>query len=152
MPCGNPGMPRAKKPYCKHGHPNIPENRCGSVCRVCRQEGSGETYNGRYRKGHQKSQALKCEVLTKYGLNGALQCCWPECCVVDVDMLTLDHINNDGFLQKNAYGTKVGGASLYVWAKQNGYPKTLQTMCWNHQWKKRLSVSRIAKQKIVGEF
>jgi len=39
--------------------------------------------------------SLKLEVLSHYG-HGKLQCAWPGCNVVDVDMLSLDHINNDG--------------------------------------------------------
>jgi hypothetical protein len=39
---------------------------------------------------------IKKEVLTHYGKCGKLQCCWYFCKIVDIDILTLDHIHNDG--------------------------------------------------------
>lgn len=73
-------------------------------------------------------------VLAHYGPAGKLQCSWPECEIIDVDMLTLDHIENDGF--KEPRGVK--GINLYCRLYEENLPSGFQTMCWNHQWKKRL--------------
>jgi hypothetical protein len=81
---------------------------------------------------------LKLEVLSHYGLEGKLQCCWPECCVIDVDMLSLDHVNNDG-AQERRNGNRGGaGHPMYARVKRNGFPEEFQTLCHNHQWKKEL--------------
>jgi hypothetical protein len=50
-----------------------------------------EKVNARHRK---ETMALKIEVLSHYGPSGNLQCCF--CDVIDIDMLTLDHVNDDG--------------------------------------------------------
>ena len=39
---------------------------------------------------------LKVETLSYYGEGGRLQCRWPGCTETDVDMLTLDHVGDDG--------------------------------------------------------
>jgi hypothetical protein len=47
--------------------------------------------------------------------------------------LTLDHIKDDGADHRRKHGS-----NLYLWASKNGYPPTLQTMCYNCQWVKEL--------------
>jgi hypothetical protein len=74
-------------------------------------------------------------VLSHYGLNGQPQCCWPDCTITDSDMLSLDHIANDGALDR-ARG--VGGIKLYRELVAMNYPEGFQTLCHNHQWKKEL--------------
>src|SRR5271166_4701219 len=54
---------------------------------------------------------VKAEVLTHYGWDGTLRCCWDGCSVNDVDMLTLDHTADDG-AQKRASG-EGNGQGLY---------------------------------------
>lgn len=76
----------------------------------------------------------KTEVLTRYGKNGTLLCCWEGCEVCDPDMLSIDHINNDGSKDRN---TRRTGNSLYLSLEKDGYPEGFQTLCHNHQWKKR---------------
>lgn len=95
----------------------------------------------RYHAGHwvevQSSNLnLKEEVLTHYGHGGKLQCCWPGCEVTDLDMLSLDHIHDDGAAHRKALGL---GTRMYQWAKSHDFPKdVLQTMCCNHQMKKEV--------------
>ena len=55
--------------------------------------------------------ARKIRVLTYYGKHKTLQCCWMGCDVVDPDMLSLDHINNDGAADRLR---GVTGTSLYL--------------------------------------
>ena len=75
-------------------------------------------------------QALKKKVLTHYGPAGRLNCCWLGCIIDDVDMLTLDHINNDGAAHRKEIKTKI-----YSWIVKNNYPDGFQTLCGNHQTK-----------------
>ena len=88
-------------------------------------------------RAERKQANLECklEVLTHYGKDGRLQCCWPDCEVIDPDMLTADHIENDGAKHRKKEGS---GSALYAWLRRNGYPKGFQTLCGNHQWKKEL--------------
>src|ERR1035437_296777 len=88
---------------------------------------------------------LKLEVLTHYGPNSSLGCCWEDCEVTDIDMLTLDHINDDGHKHLSKSGKKHNGRQLYSWAKKNLYPNTLQTLCGSHQLKKLIEAHRDKK-------
>lgn len=66
--------------------------------------------------------------------NGECKCSWEVCVVCDLDMLSLDHINNDGAEEKrNGRGS---GRGLYTKLKKAGFPEGFQTLCQNHQWKK----------------
>ena len=96
----------------------------------------------KYHSGHWASvqaqnQKFKREVLTHYGKGGKLQCCWSDCTVNDLDVLSLDHIANDGAEHRKHVGTRI-----YRWAKSHGFPPGLQTLCMNHQCKKELTRRR----------
>jgi hypothetical protein len=81
---------------------------------------------------------LKIEVLSHYGPQGKLQCAWPDCSVTDVDMLSLDHVNNDGASDRKNKSRGGGGNTTYRRVRAAGYPEGFQTLCHNHQWKKEL--------------
>jgi hypothetical protein len=85
---------------------------------------------------------VKTEVLTHYGYDGRLLCCWEDCLIEDVDVLTLDHLLDDGAAHRSEItGGKYrcgGGMNIYYWVKKNGYPQGFQTLCHNHQWKKEI--------------
>ncbi len=74
-------------------------------------------------------------VLARYGKDGEAKCCWRGCSQIDLDMLTLDHVNNDGAYQRRK--GQMHGSKLYSWLFHRERQKGLQTLCWNHQWKKR---------------
>jgi len=83
-------------------------------------------------------QERKIRVLTKYGPNGTMQCSWLGCSVIDPDMLSIDHVNNDGAKDRKSIGT---GNSLYRYLDKNS-PRGFQTLCHNHQWKKEFDRRR----------
>lgn len=88
------------------------------------------------RVNREKRQAVRVEALTHYG-NGCLQCVWNGCEVIDPDMLTLDHTENNGAAERRESGKKsIGGSTFSYWLKTHGWPTGYQTLCWNHQWKK----------------
>lgn len=94
----------------------------------------GKAYNRNYNVTRRRELRLenKIHVLTYYGKNGKLQCSWPDCEVTDVDLLTLDHVNNDGHLDRRR-------KDMYENFSNGEVPKgDFQTLCWNHQWKKEL--------------
>ena len=93
----------------------------------------------RAKEWRQKHTAkYKLDALTHYGKNGTLQCCWAECDVTDVDMLTLDHIDNDGRVERQENGNGLAGYHTYSRLIREGFPAGFQTLCCNHQMKKEI--------------
>lgn len=93
-------------------------------------------YNRRYSKyQYQYRLEIKLAVLAKYGLNNAICCCWAGCGEKDPDVLTIDHIDNNGYVDK-----KLGksGFSLHHRLKKDNFPDGFQTLCANHQLKKEV--------------
>lgn len=88
---------------------------------------------------NRRREELKKEVLTHYGKLGKLMCCWRGCTVCDLDMLSLDHIKDDGAKHRSSKGNRTCfcGKEIYYWVKRNSYPKDFQTLCMNHQYKKQ---------------
>ena len=79
---------------------------------------------------------VKIDVLAHYGKKGYPMCRWRGCSVDDIDMLTLDHIENNGAEHRNSGGP--GGSALYIRLHVRGYVDGYQTLCHNHQWKKEI--------------
>lgn len=82
----------------------------------------------------------KTKVLSHYGREGKLQCCWSGCEIVDLDMLTLDHIDDNGAEHRKVYSKsgRGGGTVLYTSLIRNNFPKGFQTLCANHNLKKHI--------------
>lgn len=80
------------------------------------------------------NRRLKIRVLTHYGKSKQLKCRWRKCEVQDLDMLTLDHIYDNG--KKHREQGYEGGINGYRQLARAGYPKGFQTLCGNHQLKK----------------
>jgi hypothetical protein len=94
-------------------------------------------YEKHLREVTERQKRLKIEVLTHYGKNGILQCCWPDCDVVDIDCLTLDHVNNDGAERRREHGREMASGPVFnYFIRRNGFPSGFQTLCANHQLKK----------------
>src|ERR1039458_3831552 len=83
----------------------------------------------------------KIKVLSHYGVNHAPQCCWPGCNVNDVDVLCIDHVNDDGAEQRRRLGVK--GNIWYEYLVREKYPEGYQTLCANHNLKKEILRRRI---------
>ena len=101
--------------------------------------------NLEYRKQKQRNYRaeVKLIVLSHYGSDGKLKCAWPDCEVVDIDMLTLDHVENNG-AEHRRQGMHAN--RLYRKLIRDGFPEGFQTLCWNHQWKKELLRRREAHE------
>lgn len=125
-----------------------PEKHNTKYCNEkCRQDSSNRRNYSKNRskelkRMRERRAALKLEVLTHYSPNETLGCSWEGCSITDVDMLSLDHIQNDG--AKDRKDNPGPSTSTYFKVKQKGFPLGLQTLCWNHQWKKELTHSRDA--------
>jgi len=114
-------------------------------CSIClnREKGYGkERYlrrskNPKYKqycKKHNKDiiRSLRFKVFSHYGL--ACKCCGDA----HLDLLTLDHINDDGNIQREQSGT-AGGYRFYKWVIANNYPTDLQTLCFSCNQGKKMS-------------
>lgn len=51
------------------------------------------------------------------------------------EFLTFDHVNNDGARHRSGIGT---GSAITRWLIANHFPDSVQVLCWNCQWGKRL--------------
>lgn len=96
----------------------------------------------RSKRASKLQETTKLEVLAHYSNECIPQCCWDGCTVIDIDMLTLDHLNDDGGKHLSKSGRKLTGLPLYRWAKANGFPKLFQTLCGGHQLKKAIEKKR----------
>lgn len=65
------------------------------------------------------------EVLSHYSPSLTCQC--PTCKTNNSDMLTIDHINNDG----KKHRLEINHRNIYHWLKNNNYPPGFQVLCWN---------------------
>ena len=88
----------------------------------------------RWREGHldernayeeQVRVGLRLDALVHYS-SSPPKCAW--CGIDDIDVLCIDHINNDGAQHRQEVG---GGSALYRWLKTNDYPEGYQVLCWN---------------------
>jgi hypothetical protein len=108
---------------------------CG--CMLSEIRAKGQNKEEKNRKTRAWNAQIKKECLTHYGPDGVLQCSSLGCEVNDLDMLTLDHVNNDGAEDRNN-GRNCTGVRLYWVLKSEGYPTGFSTLCCNHQSKKEL--------------
>src|ERR1700674_1431766 len=140
------------KTHCKHGHPRVPENvNKSGGCKECqrifasawRKEHYDRDLTSKRMTTRNTREQNKLDTLKHYSRNGVLGCCWEGCTVCDLDMLTLDHIEDDGQNHRNAAGNRrLSGDALYTWARRNNYPGNFQTLCSSHQLKKRVMKDR----------
>jgi hypothetical protein len=106
-----------------------------NICKKCFSIKGKEKYKERKVWYKNKNYYLKKEVIEHYG--GKCACCG----VSDLVFLNLDHVNNDGNMHRRELkGSSIhgggGGHLTYKWAKENGYPDTLQVLCFNCNWAK----------------
>jgi hypothetical protein len=112
----------------------------------CRQCGTGTSVaTGRthcqscLNKKKRTGQVNKKTVIEHYGGT----CCWPRCGNTDMDVLTIDHIFDDGFKERTLSGERLSGNAFYHRVIKQKFPvNAFQVLCWNHQWKKRMMVLR----------
>lgn len=72
-------------------------------------------------------QKVRLKVFNHY-TNNNIQC--KNCGELDIDVLTIDHINGGG----NKHYKEIGrGATMYRWVIKNNYPNNLQILCMNCQ-------------------
>jgi len=86
------------------------------------------------------NKLLKFEVMSHYSIIiGVPICAHKYCQITDIDMLCIDHINNNGNKHRKEEGI-TGGVKLYKWLIDNNYPTEFQVLCWNHNMKKYMEL------------
>lgn len=110
------------------------------------QKGYMDTFNERHpgRLNELKKQEqyrLKDFVFRYYSQS---EPCCAQCGINDIDMLTIDHINDDGAEMRRASGKGVHfcGNNFYRWLKKMGFPKGFQVLCANCNLKKEITRRR----------
>lgn len=87
-----------------------------------------ENRDRRLSDGKERKRQLKIKTLTHYG-HGECKCLM--CGYDNLVALTLDHINDDGYLDGRS------GHELYGYLLKNSFPDGYQTLCMNCQYIKR---------------
>jgi hypothetical protein len=128
------GAVRMRKWRSEHPEENRLKVIDGRVTRMLYNRGY---YKDNTQRIYDYRLGVKTEVLAHYGKKGELKCCWQDCEITDVDILTLDHVNNDGAQERRTRPNN-NGASFYIRLRYEGYPNGFQTLCCNHQWKKEI--------------
>lgn len=113
---------------------------CGTEENLCNRPNS--TYKGRsywfcrecksdrVKKYYDKKREL---VFSEYG-----EVCF--CCrEVEQKFLSIDHVNNDGNLDRWPSGSRVVGVQLYSRIVKEGFPKKYQLLCMNCNFGKRMN-------------
>jgi len=139
-------MPWIKQPrlcrVCGEKDESKFHKRDAGICRQC-------VYARRAPKtGHYTTKSrtrIKLAVLSHYSPNEVLGCSWAGCAVDDVDMLVLDHVNDNGAQEKRLSPNTGRGHELYRRLKKEEYPVGYQTLCCNHNHKKELLRTRRKK-------
>ena len=120
-----------RKYYQEHRSELLLKNR-----EYARQHGKENYFKNReehVKRSREKRQRLKLETLTHYSGNKTPQCAY--CGIDDIDILCIDHINNNGNKQRRAIGG-IKGTGFYWWLRRNNYPLGYQILCANCNMKK----------------
>jgi len=131
-----------KKGRCSYYKEHLPLVLNRKMCSACLEKyrfrskelyASNKEYKLRKNICNKNSKLLlKKEVLTVYG-----DCSCANCKIKDMDVLSIDHIHNDGSTHKKKIG--VQGGHLYSYLKRNNFPDRdrLQVLCMNCQFIKK---------------
>lgn len=107
------------------------------LCAACVKHRRRTVYKkARRRASRHSNQNLKRQTLSHYGKDGEAKCCWVDCEITDLDMLSLDHIENNG--KEERKNGLTSGMGLYGYLRKRGWPTGYQTLCANHQIKKEI--------------
>lgn len=72
-----------------------------------------------------RAKRIKLEGINHY-TKGAMKC---DCCGInDIEYLTIEHKNGKKHTKHNP---KIGGLKLWIWLKNNNYPKDFEVLCYN---------------------
>jgi hypothetical protein len=92
------------------------------------------------KQANERNRKIKIKVLEYYS-NGELKCANPyhihNEVIINPTLLTIDHINGDGYKEKGKHGRRIGGSAFYRKLLRQNFPDGFQVLCWNCQAYKR---------------
>ncbi len=88
------------------------------------------------RSARDKRERQKLICLSHYSGGNVPVCSHKFCNIMDVDMLTIDHIDDNGRKHRSTLSGNGTGEIIYRWLIKNGFPSGYQVLCWNHNVKK----------------
>ena len=134
--CGEENKLRTKR--------HVQDKRQRGECVHCSEKavtglGTRRPFCEKHRALHKKAVCKNAREVkeTLFGHYGGSVCAWPDCGSTDLDVLSLDHINDNGADERRSLAIVGGGQNFYRWLKKQGYPPGYQVLCMNHQYKKR---------------
>jgi AraC-like DNA-binding protein len=139
---------RNNKEKCKEAkrkwgekHPNYPNEHYLKNRRLINDQNNRrrQTYNALY-KGKERRRRLKIKLDVINGYDGKCTCCGETI----VDFLTIDHVNNDGSIDRKNFGRS--GNKLYRWLIDNNFPEGYQILCMNCNYSKYLNKGQCIHQ------
>lgn len=87
-------------------------------------------------RDNELNHLLKIETLSHYA-GGIAHCAF--CNITDIDILTIDHIDNNGNEHRRSLGLNGrSGVRFYRWLRYNNFPEGYQTLCFNCNMKKHM--------------
>jgi predicted nucleic-acid-binding Zn-ribbon protein len=95
----------------------------GSNCVKCQRHRSLEELQVTKIRRKVTRQAIKVKVFKHYGG----KCL--KCGATDLDILTIDHTNQNGALHRKSLGSL--GLKIYIWLLKNKFPKGFRVLCFN---------------------
>lgn len=126
---------------CQQSKPDSDFDRRGKILKCWCRECWRLHYNDKARiQARERHAARKAKALSEYGT------VCQRCGISDPDVLTIDHINNDGASHRKelqaSQNSKIGSSKVYQWLEKNGYPNGFTVLCFNCNIKKHLEYSR----------
>ena len=113
----------------------------------CRSIAHYERHKAYYsRKGRERNKKRKLEVLQHYS-NSNIPFC-NICKIEDIDILTIDHIYNNGAEHRK----KMKGHDLYYELIKTDFPKGYQVLCRNCNYKKFIVYKKNERLKIMEKY
>jgi hypothetical protein len=97
------------------------------LCHNCNQKKHTASSKGVRGHGSEYKRKIKLEVFSTYS-GGSLEC--KGCGEKDVDVLTIDHVNDDGGEHRRSSGLGTG-YKMYAWLRKMGFPGGFQVLCFN---------------------
>jgi hypothetical protein len=99
--------------------------------------GGGKGYKCRQCKLCQRYRVRRAKKIVVKAYGG--KCVWKGCKIKDLDMLVIDHVDNDGRFDRKK---NLSGSKLHLSLIRRKFPPEYQILCANHNLKKELTRRR----------
>lgn len=138
--CKDCGKPAVSTIYCsdclaiynEKNKARTAHRKLNNLCTFCGSELPTAYENLNCRSCLDEHNAFNAEITLQVFTHYGLIC---SCCgAVELDFLSLDHINNDGGPHRKELTGKAkggGGITTYLWIIKNNFPIGFQTLCYN---------------------